>query len=436
MGNGIKEKTYIVVDAEMGMAGDMFSSALISLGVPGLIILEAMKTAAKRLGDIRIELREEGVKETDKLRVSLYGLDVSPLRINEHLDEDTAKGYLEEALNDVGVTGEYGEFAKRTLDVLIEAEREAHDSLITLRPIGVAHTPFKGSGETPYQALENEDFCFENRCYIELLSEFSGGLLGIESFSHIFVISYLNRAHGYSLRVVPPWQRGDNVKEVGLFASRSPSRPNPLGLTLTKLRYVKGNRLYTGALDLFDGTPVVDIKPQIRSIDGEWTGNNGWLENTEHLELHKRGIPHVHDESAGEVILHEAQDILVDIVGAAVGLEYLRVDMRRVIGLSPISFGGGHITFSHGRLPVPPPAVMAILRTYRIPSISGPVDVELLTPTGASIVSALVPTWQARELFYREFESSKEEIDFRVGYGMGSRKTSRFNALKLILIPS
>ncbi len=426
-----REKRRLVVDAEVGMAGDMFSSALIGLGVPGSLMVEAMKEAASKLGEIKIEL---GEKSLDGRRA--VDLKISALRVNEHLDETDANRYLDDVLGRVDVAGEYADFARRTLGILIEAEREAHRGAYTVKPIGLVHTPFKHDGEAPYQALEDETSEVEDEFYIELSPEFREGLYGIESFSHIFVLSYLNRSHGYSLKVVPPWQSGKEMREVGLFASRSPRRPNPIGLTLTPLKRVEGNRVYTGVLDLFDGTPVIDIKPQIRSIDRSKVGNDGWLTGTKHLELHRRGIPHVHDELEGGVVLHEAQDILIDIVGAAVGLKYLNVDMDSILSLSPVSFGGGVVSFSHGTLPVPPPAVMSILRNYRIPSVSGPVDIELLTPTGASILAGLRPSWVARELFRRDMESNEFSDTVRIGYGMGQRKTPRPNVLRLMLIPS
>ncbi len=424
-------KNRLVVDAEVGIAGDMFSSALIGLGVPGSLMIEAMKEAARKLGEVKIELGERFLNSK-----RVVDLKISALRIGEHLEEVEAEEYLEEVLGKVKVASEYAGFARRTLGVLVEAEREAHKQAYTLKPIGFAHTPFKQDGEAPYQAVEGGAPAVEGEFYIELSPEFQEGLSGLESFSHIFVLSFLNRSHGYSLRVIPPWQRGEEIKEVGLFASRSPRRPNPIGLTLTPLKRVEGNRLYTGVLDLFDGTPIVDIKPQIRSIDRSQIGNDGWLKDTEHLELHKRGIPHVHDELKTGVVLHEAQDILIDIVGAAVGLEYLKVDMNSVIGLSPVAFGGGYVTFSHGKLPVPPPAVMSVLRNYKIPTISGPVDIELLTPTGASILAGLKPSWKGRDLFNRELNDDTIKGVTRIGYGMGQRKTPRPNLLKLMLMSS
>ncbi len=260
------------------------------------------------------------------------------------------------------------------------AEREAHSSgrldfgALTLTPVGIAHTPY--DQEAPSQPGPEVSGVF----YVELFPEFGAGLAELESFSQVYVISYLHRSEGYSMTVAPIWQREEDPRHVGLFASRSPNRPSPLGLTLTEIREIKGNRIYTGPLDLFDGTPVVDIKPHIRSIDNPNIGNDGWLTDSEHLRLHKEGVPHSH--TGEEAILHEAQDILLDVIGAAKALESLDILPESVLCLTPVSIGGGVVKCSHGTLAVPAPATASILKRAKIPHVFGPVNVELLTPTG------------------------------------------------------
>jgi len=228
------------------------------------------------------------------------------------------------------------------------------------------------------------------------------------------------------MQVTPPWQNSAGErKRVGLFASRSPNRPNPIGLTLARVRGVEGNRLLTGPLDLFDGTPIIDIKPHVRTLDQTSVGNDGWLADGDHLELHKKGVPHSH--SGEEAVLHEAQDILLDVMGAAAGLQHLGVDLNRVACFTPVAVGGGVITFSHGTLPAPAPATAAILKQHRIPHVSGPVDVELLTPTGAAILAALHPIWRCRQ------SPSATEVMAR-GMGLGTKNLRPLNALRLALV--
>ncbi len=407
----------LTIDPRMGMAGDMFSAALISLGAPADAVIGAMEQAARPLGGAQV--RGEQV-ETDecpgvRLRISLEAN--SP-----HLAAGDARRYLEDAIAGEGLAPEYADFARRTLEILVEAEREAHSGGrldfgdLRVTPVGVAHTPY--SHEAPHQPQSGS----AGRFYVEVFPEFAAGLGGLESFSHVYIVSYLHRSRGYSLTVTPPWQRGERPKRVGLFASRSPNRPSPLGITVAEIRRIEGNRIYTGPLDLFDGTPVVDIKPHIRSLDDAEIGNDGWLADSNHLRMHKEGIPHSH--AGEEAVLHEAQDILLDVMGAAKGLEVLNIDLDDVVCLTPVSVGGGTVRFSHGTLPVPVPAVTAILKRHRIPHVSGPVDVELLTPTGAAILAALRPRWRCREV---------ETPVGRVGIGLGTKELTPTNGLWLYL---
>lgn len=133
--------------------------------------------------------------------------------------------------------------------------------------------------------------------------------------------------------------------------------------------------------------------------------------------------PHDHHHGAKEAVLHEAQDILIDVIGAAVGLQHLKVDLDRVICLSPVRVGGGFVTFSHGRLPVPAPATRTILEKYHLPYASGPVEKELFTPTGASLLAALQPEFHPRD------GTAPQAI--RVGIGRGLRRMEPPGDLRL-----
>ncbi|MEA3407620.1 MAG: tRNA (N6-threonylcarbamoyladenosine(37)-N6)-methyltransferase TrmO, partial [Chloroflexota bacterium] len=341
-----------------------------------------------------------------------------------HLTASDARAYLEDAIREEHLSGPYAAFPRRALEILIAAEREAHSSgqldvgELPLTAIGLAHTPY--SHEAPRQPQK----AAKGEFYVELFTEFAAGLAGTQAFSHIYIISYLHRSSGYSLTVRPPWQEGEEPRTVGLFASRSPNRPSPLGLTRAKVRRIEGNRIYTDPLDLFDGTPVVDIKPHLRSVDEAVVGNDGWLADSDHLRLHKEGIPHQH--AGEEAVLHEAQDILLDVMGAAKGLEFLGASVEDVICLTPVSVGGGEVRFSHGTLPVPAPAVTAILKGHRIPHVAGPVDAELLTPTGAALLAALQPRWRPREM------GAPGEVVWQ-GLGLGTKELEPINGLRLAL---
>ncbi len=100
--------------------------------------------------------------------------------------------------------------------------------------------------------------------------------------------------------------------------------------------------------------------------------------------------PHNHHHPSGveETFLHEAQDIVIDIIGAVTGLQELDIEPTAEL-LCPVSVGGGHVHFSHGTHSIPAPATAIILKEYHIEWKKGPIDVELFTPTGAAILAAL-----------------------------------------------
>ncbi|MFW6145797.1 MAG: tRNA (N6-threonylcarbamoyladenosine(37)-N6)-methyltransferase TrmO [Planctomycetota bacterium] len=413
--------TGLCIDASMGMAGDMFSAALIALGAPAARVADAMTRAGELLG--RAAVRAETVEQQG----------VSGIRLRVELNADAgflgareAREVVTEALRKEAVGGAYVEFAQSALEVLLAAEREAHHANAgattgyRIVPIGVAHTPYETAA--PRQPAPGAAGAFS----VEVFPAFSAGLMGVESFSHMYVLSYLHRSSGWSLTVTPPWGDPATRRQVGLFASRSPNRPTPLGLTLTEVRAVEGNRIITGPLDLFDGTEVLDLKPHVVSLDRTGVGNDGWLAGTDHLQCHRSGVPHRHDGEGP--ILHEAADIVLDLVGAAVGMASLDVALDRVVGLMPVAVGGGQVRCSHGVQSVPPPAVVAILNKHRVPHVTGPVNAELLTPTGAALLAALKPRWRAREL-------GPPPGDHRFGYGFGAREFGVPNAVRLSLGP-
>ena len=153
--------------------------------------------------------------------------------------------------------------------------------------IGTIRTPYLDSA--PYQPVDSDDQEF----YLELEPEYTAGLKDLDSFTYIYVLYFIDRLNtAPKMEVSPPWIAG---QQVGLFASRSPVRPNPIGLSVVRVKKVIGNRVYTSGLDVFDGTPLLDIKPYINDLDSKCDANNGWvqtLDEDEHMALHIQGIPH------------------------------------------------------------------------------------------------------------------------------------------------
>ncbi len=107
---------------------------------------------------------------------------------------------------------------------------------------------------------------------IELLREFAAGLADIEGFSHLYVLWEFDRADGFDLMAHPPT---DEKRPHGVFATRSPRRPNPIGLTVVELLGRDGTALRVRGVDMLDGTPVLDIKPYLSSVPEEKL-RRGW----------------------------------------------------------------------------------------------------------------------------------------------------------------
>lgn len=126
---------------------------------------------------------------------------------------------------------------------------------IIYKPIGLIHSPYKNMA--PFQPMENDT---NGPFVLELMPEYETALQDLEYFRYIIVLFHIDRAKGYNGSNVahPPSLSGGTV---GLFASRSPNRPNPIGLDVAKLLRIEKNMIYTSGLSALDGTPLIDVKP-------------------------------------------------------------------------------------------------------------------------------------------------------------------------------
>lgn len=138
-----------------------------------------------------------------------------------------------------------------------------------IKPIGVIRSPYKDMDQAPYQGSFSKEIC-----EIEIFSEFEEGLKDIETCTHLIVLYWLDRAKRDLLLARPPH---DN-RIHGVFATRSPNRPNPIGFAVVELLERKGRLLRVRGLDALDGTPVVDIKPYFPAIDSVSDARIGWFE--------------------------------------------------------------------------------------------------------------------------------------------------------------
>jgi tRNA-Thr(GGU) m(6)t(6)A37 methyltransferase TsaA len=144
----------------------------------------------------------------------------------------------------------------------------------TVEAIGLVHSPFGSQDGTPVQpALAGDDAVGT----IEIFDPFVEGLTDIERFDRIWVLCWLDRSGPVRMRVIPYL---DTV-ERGLFSTRSPNRPNPIGLSAVRLLRRAGGLLHVADLDLLDGTPVLDVKPYARRFDVFTNTRDGWLSDIE-----------------------------------------------------------------------------------------------------------------------------------------------------------
>ena len=149
------------------------------------------------------------------------------------------------------------------------AERALASELV-VRPIGVVHSPFREKREAPRQPAASEA-----RGTIELFrdSGFEHALSDLERWSHLWVLFWFHLNEGFRPKVLPP----RSARRRGVFSTRSPHRPNPIGLSAVKLERVNGLVLEVSGLDMLDETPVLDLKPYVAYTDAIGDANGGWL---------------------------------------------------------------------------------------------------------------------------------------------------------------
>ena len=138
---------------------------------------------------------------------------------------------------------------------------------ITLTSIGVIHSPFTDSSQAPIQSSRSTTVGS-----VEVFPQFVAGLRDLEEFSHIFLLYLIDCPQGYKLQVKPFL----DDQEHGVFATRYPCRPNPIGLSIVHLLRVEGNHLDIEGVDMLDGSPLLDIKPYIPEFDIRENVQTGW----------------------------------------------------------------------------------------------------------------------------------------------------------------
>ena len=154
-------------------------------------------------------------------------------------------------------------------------------SPISYRAIGVIRSGHAVTDQTPIQPV------YARGCQgeVEIFPEFAEGLRDLDGFSHIYLVYHFHRSGPAKLVVKPFLQDVDR----GVFATRAPCRPNPIGLSIVELSCREGNVLHVNNVDILDGTPLLDIKPYTARFDQIRTARNGWQDTVDEGEARRRG---------------------------------------------------------------------------------------------------------------------------------------------------
>lgn len=139
-----------------------------------------------------------------------------------------------------------------------------------MRPIGVIRTPFPETKGMPIQSAFSQAVG-----RVEVLPEYADGPHDLEAFSHVILIYALHQAEGYQLRIRPFLDDATR----GLFATRYPHRPNPIGISTVRLVARRGAVLEVASVDMLDGTPLLDIKPYVPDFDVQTDVRAGWYDS-------------------------------------------------------------------------------------------------------------------------------------------------------------
>jgi tRNA-Thr(GGU) m(6)t(6)A37 methyltransferase TsaA len=151
---------------------------------------------------------------------------------------------------------------------------------IVYRPIGIIHTPFRELENMPIQPSGAAGICGT----VDLYPEYADGLKDLDGFSHLILLYHFHESRGYRLTVTPFLDSAPR----GVFATRAPKRPNPIGLSIVRLVRIQGSTLDIENVDILDRTPLLDIKPYVPEFDHQQDCRIGWLEKARGMVKEKR----------------------------------------------------------------------------------------------------------------------------------------------------
>ncbi len=151
---------------------------------------------------------------------------------------------------------------------------------VRYHPIGVIRTPFRELEGMPIQPVGAGGV----QGTVEVDARYREGLKDLRGFSHVILLYHFHRCRGFRLRVTPFLDR----RARGVFATRAPQRPNPIGLSVVRLIAVRGGKLTVEGLDMLDETPLLDIKPYVPGFEASGSVRIGWLEKKRAFAARRR----------------------------------------------------------------------------------------------------------------------------------------------------
>jgi tRNA-Thr(GGU) m(6)t(6)A37 methyltransferase TsaA len=151
---------------------------------------------------------------------------------------------------------------------------------VVFTPIGIIHSPFMEPEGMPVQPARGAGV----EGTVEVFEDFHAGLKDLDGFSHIILLYHLHRSRAFDLQVVPFM----DSELRGLFATRAPRRPNPIGLSVVQLDKIVDGVLYIRNMDILDGTPLLDIKPYLPELDAQVEIRTGWLQKVRKTVSNRR----------------------------------------------------------------------------------------------------------------------------------------------------
>ncbi len=189
--------------------------------------------------------------------------------------------------------------------------------MFEFQPIGNLKSVFKTRFGTPRQPLQVQGATAQLKINRELQPELS--LQGLEGFSHIWLIFvfHTNTNKIFRPKIHPPRLEG---KTIGAFATRTPHRPNPIGMSLVRLEKIEDDTLFLSGVDLIDGTPILDIKPYLKYVESQPEARDGWIESHPQKKLPVEFYPNfdqdikIHDGSMSDSELDELRSLITEVL--------------------------------------------------------------------------------------------------------------------------